>query len=69
MFPSLSVGDTPIQPFPVLTIRRKRKPRAPYTGPVDMSWRGVAQQEYLIPPPADQLADLANGYDDEALPF
>ncbi len=70
LFPSLSVGDTPIQPFPVLTIRRKRKLRPPYTGPVDMSWRGVAQQEYLIQPPADPLEALANGGgDDEDIPF
>lgn len=62
LFHRVMVGDTSLAPFPVLTIRRKRKQRPPYLGPVE-----PFRQELLIPPPPDPLSELAG--DDEDIPF
>ena len=63
LFHRVVVGGTQLHPFPVLTIRRKRKLRPPYAGVVE-----PFRQEQLIPPPSDPLSTLA-GEDDEDFPF
>jgi len=59
LFERVAVGDTALTPFPVVTIRRKRHPRAPYTGAVDPSWLTHVRQETLFPPERDPLDRLA----------
>ena len=68
LFTRTLVGDAPLKPFPVLTVRRKRKPRPAYKGPIDKSWISEIRQEFLFTPPPDALDGLANEGGD-GIPF
>ena len=68
LFGRTLVGDTPLRPFPVLTVRRERKRRAPYEGSVDANWISAIRQESMFPPAPDTLDTLA-GDDADVIPF
>lgn len=76
LFQRILVGEQPLTPFPVVSIRHKRHKRPCYTGPVDMSWISHVKQEDLFPgsEPPDMLNDLTGepdvrGWREEEVPF